>query len=334
MPQIHGDRDFQRPESEVTPEKKYLTRRQFIKTTGMTVALASLGYAALPYVLDWFRPTTGFDLDETIPHWGREITSQYPAPSNDDFQVDRALTGSRYAYTHNNFYEFAGNKTSIWKAVSDFDANPWAVKVGGLVDTPRTYDFKQLVNRMSLEERVYRFRCVEAWAMVVPWIGFPLRDLIKELNPDSSANYVRFTSFMRPEQAPGQREGFFSSYPWPYVEGLRLDEAMNPLTMLVTGMYGRPLPRQNGAPIRLIVPWKYGFKNIKSITRIDFVRDRPATFWNTVAPDEYSFMANVNPDVPHPRWSQQTERLLGTGREVPTRKYNGYEEYVADLYDT
>ena len=201
---------------------------------------------------------------------------------------------------------------------------------GSLVDRPKVYDLDDLVRRMPLEERLYRFRCVEAWAMAVPWTGFPMKALINEVQPKSSARYVRMVTFQRPEQAPGQKSQPW--YPWPYFEALTMEEAMNELTLLGTGIYGHALPKQHGAPIRLVAPWKYGFKSIKSIVSIEFTDKQPPTFWNKLAPSEYDFWANVNPNVPHPRWSQATERLISTGERVPSQLYNGYGEYVAHLY--
>jgi sulfoxide reductase catalytic subunit YedY len=207
---------------------------------------------------------------------------------------------------------------------------PWTVEIGGLCERAGTHDVEALIRRFPLEERVYRFRCVEAWAMVVPWTGFPLRALVEWAAPRPEARYVRFETFHRPSEALGQVLTFW--YPWPYVEGLRIDEATSELALVATGIYGKPLPRQHGAPLRIVVPWKYGFKSAKSLVRIDFVAERPATFWNAVAPHEYGFEANVDPEVAHPRWSQATERLLGSDERQPTLKYNGYQKWVAALY--
>jgi sulfoxide reductase catalytic subunit YedY len=204
------------------------------------------------------------------------------------------------------------------------------VEIGGLVPRPGTYDLDTLVRRLGLEERIYRFRCVEAWSMTVPWTGFPLKKLVDLVQPLSSARFVRLVTAHRPAQMPGLAED--AGYPWPYQEGLRLDEAVNELTMLVTGLYGKVLPGQNGAPLRLIVPWKYGYKSIKSIVGIEFVEQQPATFWNTVQPAEYGFESNVDPSVPHPRWSQANERLIDNGESIPTLPFNGYGDYVAGLY--
>ncbi|MDX1567946.1 MAG: protein-methionine-sulfoxide reductase catalytic subunit MsrP, partial [Longimicrobiales bacterium] len=204
-------------------------------------------------------------------------------------------------------------------------------EVAGEVENPGTFDVADLERELGLEERIYRHRCVEAWAMTVPWTGFPLRKLLDRVQPLSSANYIRFVSFDRPEQAVGQRTQNW--YPWPYYEALRMDEARNELTMVVTGIYGEPMPKQHGAPVRIVTPWKYGYKSPKSIVRMEFVREQPPTFWNDMAPSEYGFFSNVNPEVPHPRWSQAEEEMIGTGEVYPTEVFNGYGEWVADMYD-
>ena len=234
------------------------------------------------------------------------------------------------AARYNNFYEFSSAKDDVWKGVRNFRIQPWSLRVDGLVARPATFDVGELVRRMPLEERVYRFRCVEAWAMVVPWTGFPLRALLERVEPRAGARYVRFESFDRPSEAPARR--LRPWLPWPYTEGLTLAEATNELTFVATGAYGHPLPKQHGAPLRIVIPWKYGFKGPKSIVRITLTDERPATFWNTIAPDEYGFVSNIEPDVPHPRWSQKTERMLGTGERRPTLLYGGYGEWVAHLY--
>jgi sulfoxide reductase catalytic subunit YedY len=212
----------------------------------------------------------------------------------------------------------------------DFKTSPWEVKVDGLVNKPQTYGIEDLLKKFPQEERIYRLRCVEAWSMVIPWMGFPLSALLKEVEPLSSAKYVGFQTIFDPDQMPGQKSRF---YPWPYQEGLRLDEAMHDLTILATGLYGKPMPNPNGAPIRLVVPWKYGFKSIKAIIRIELVAEQPDTMWSTIAPHEYGFYSNVNPEVSHPRWSQASERRIGEGGRRPTLMFNGYAEEVAHLYD-
>jgi sulfoxide reductase catalytic subunit YedY len=258
-----------------------------------------------------------------------DIAALYPARRNPGFTLDRTLTDERVAAAYNNFYEFTTDKEEVRNLVGAFRIRPWQVEVGGLVEKPRIYDVDDLVRRLPLEERLYRFRCVEAWAMAVPWTGFTLKALINEVRPLSAARYVRMVTFYKPDQARGQK--FQHWYPWPYYEGLTMAEATNVLTFLVTGIYGHELPKQHGAPIRLITPWKYGFKSIKSIVQIEFVEKQPPTFWSA-ASSEYDFWANVNPKVPHPRWSQATERLIDTGERVPTQLYNGYAEQVAHLY--
>ncbi|HSR15455.1 MAG TPA: protein-methionine-sulfoxide reductase catalytic subunit MsrP, partial [Gemmatimonadales bacterium] len=230
---------------------------------------------------------------------------------------------------YNNFYEFGTGKEDPKANAGTLRTRPWTIRVEGEVKGAGTYDVDALFKGLAREERIYRFRCVEAWSMVVPWNGFMLRDVIRRLEPTSRAKYVEFTTLYDPKQMPGQRSRILD---WPYVEGLRMDEAMHPLTLLVTGVYGRTLPNQNGAPVRLIVPWKYGFKGIKSIVKIRFVEDQPRNTWQISAPDEYGFYANVNPDVDHPRWSQRTERRLGKLFRQPTLPFNGYADQVASLY--
>ena len=240
------------------------------------------------------------------------------------------MTNENRAAHYNNFYEFSTDKDAVAKLTGKFVTAPWPIEIGGLADKPLKLDAGELADMMPLEERVYRFRCVEAWSMVVPWTGFPLSKLIEKVSPRSEAKFIRFETFNRPDQAPGMIQ--LSDYPWPYTEGLRMEEAMNPLAMVVTGIYGKPLPKQHGAPIQIIVPWKYGYKSIKSIVKVEFVTQQPKTLWETLAPNEYPFESNVDPDVPHPRWSQANERVIDTGDYVPTQRYNGYGKYVAQLY--
>lgn len=230
---------------------------------------------------------------------------------------------------YNNYYEFSTDKEAVAQLAKDFDTTPWKVSIGGLVDHPKTFDIDELVNKFTQQERIYRLRCVEAWSMVIPWMGFPLAELLREVQPSADAKYVRFETLYDPEQMPGQKSAWYN---WPYVEGLRLDEAMHDLAILATGLYGKPLPPQDGAPIRLVVPWKYGFKSIKSIVKIDLVDTMPVSLWMAAAPNEYGFYANVNPQVDHPRWSQASERRIGELRRRPTLMFNGYEEEVAHLY--
>lgn len=312
---------FVLPAAEITPERVWLNRRRFIKALG----LAGLGMAP------WLGAGRALAREE----FTLEDTLRGLAPLkgrlDQNFTLARPLTARRVAASYNNFYEFTGTK-AVWEYVQRFETKPWRLEISGLVKRPRTYGVQELIAGQELEERLYRFRCVEAWAMAVPWIGFPLHRLLKQAQPLPQARYVRFLSFLKRNQAPGQNKS--STYNlWPYFEGLTLPEAMNELSFVVVGMYGHELPRQAGAPIRLILPWKYGFKGAKSLTRIELVAERPPTFWNTLVPQEYDFWSNVNPNKPHPRWSQKTERMLGTNKVRPTVIYNGYGSYVAHLYD-
>lgn len=294
------------PEREATPESVYYNRRRLLCAAGF------FGVANL---------ARGFAID-----------GLYPAKRNPEFTLDRPITQEWAATSYNNFYEFhPTDKEAVKDNVGKFQTAPWAVEVMGLVNKPRKFDFDEMVKMFPLEERLYRFRCVEAWSMAVPWTGFPLSHLIKAVEPKPEARYVRFVSAHKPKEMPGMIQAPW--YPWPYFEALRLDEAMNPLTMLVTGMYGKPLPKQNGAPLRLIVPWKYGYKSPKSIVKIEFTAKQPQTFWNKMQPTEYGFYSNVNPNKPHPRWSQAVERVIPTMERRPTLLYNGYEKYVAALYN-
>lgn len=307
------------PENQITPESAYLNRREFLKRMGVT----GVGAFTLMSGCAWAK-------DGGVEAQLKEAQAQpIKASRNKNFAVADPLTDEIIAASYNNFYEFSTGKDRVWQLVEQFQTRPWEIEVGGLVENPGTYDIDDLMKKMPLEERVYRFRCVEAWAMVVPWIGFPMKALIDRVQPKSSAKYVRMLTFFRADEAPQQRK---SRLPWPYFEGLTMEEAMNELTLLVMGIYGHVLPKQHGAPIRLIVPWKYGFKGIKSIVSIEFTDRKPRTFWNTLAPSEYDFWANVNPNVPHPRWSQATERMIGTGERRKTELYNGYGSYVAHLY--
>lgn len=239
------------------------------------------------------------------------------------------MTAEKIAATYNNFYEFGSDKIDPVHYAQKLKIRPWVLEIGGLVNKPKTFDIDDLLKTMPFEERLYKLRCVEAWAMAVPWTGFPLRELLKQVEPKPQATHVRLETFYAPFTAQGQLE-FWE--PWPYVEGLTLKEAMNELAFLVTGIYGHPLPKQHGAPIRLVVPWKYGFKSIKSIVKIELVNYRPSTFWNTLQGLEYDFTANVDPRIPHPRWPQTREKMIDTGDIRPTLLYNGYEKFVGNLY--
>ncbi len=301
--------------SEITPEDVYFSRRAFLKGIGM-ISASSLMLAACGGVGG--GPSTN-DLTE----------NRIMQVSGDTDELGAPLTSYEDVTQYNNFYEFTVSKTGVVRAAQDFKVSPWTVEVGGLVRKPGVYDLDDLARRFPAEERIYRMRCVEGWSMVIPWLGFPLASLIEEVEPLSDAQYVRFETLYDPTQMPGQKGGSFA---WPYVEGLRLDEAMLDLTILATGLYGNPMPPQNGAPVRLVIPWKYGFKSIKSIVKIELVAERPISLWMAAAPHEYGFYANVNPEVPHPRWSQATERRIGELSRHPTLLFNGYEEQVASLY--
>ena len=326
-------RDWEIPEREATDEDVYLNRRRFLRGAGLgTIGLVSgciPDRLLQPKDLLDPRPFLGLENREPIPpdQW-------YPAPTNPGFStLDRPLTDEEIAGLYNNFYEFTTRK-DVWKHVGKFEPSPWTVEIAGLVPEPKTWDIDDLVGRMDLEERLYRHRCVEAWSMAIPWTGFPMKALVDLVQPLSSARFVRMTSFFNPEVAPGQWDR--PDFPWPYVEGLSMAEATNELTLLVTGIYGHPLPKPHGPPLRLVTPWKYGFKGIKSIVRIEFIAEQPATFWNTEAPHEYGFLSNVEPEVPHPRWSQSHERFISSSLQSTERRqtllYNGYEAYVAHLY--
>lgn len=313
--------DWWIPERHVTPERAFLNRRRFLQELGLGTAALAAGANALSL--------HAAGADPASPSLAAPAGKRYPAARNPKFNPGWRLTDEQVAATYNNFYEFTTTKNRVHTLVQRFTISPWPIEIGGLVEKPMTLDAEELIAQMPLEERVYRFRCVEAWAMIVPWTGFPLRLLVEKVKPKPEARFVRFVTFNRPHQAPGMLD---NSYPWPYTEGLRLDEAQHDLTMLVTGIYGKPLPKQHGAPIRLIVPWKYGFKSIKSIVKIEFTDKQPATLWETLLPQEYPFESNVDPAVPHPRWSQATERLIDSGDRVRTQPYNGYAAQVAALY--
>ncbi|MCB1884178.1 MAG: protein-methionine-sulfoxide reductase catalytic subunit MsrP [Geminicoccaceae bacterium] len=301
------------PESAATDESLFLRRRQLIK-----------GIAAGPILLSGL----GLPGSAAAEAEAGLLPSLYPAKRDPAYAVERPITPEALPTTYNNFYEFGSNK-QIWQAAQDLPVQPWQVVIDGLVDKPMTLDAADLVEKMPLEERVYRHRCVEAWSMVVPWTGFPLKALVDMAAPQGSAKYLVMQTFEDSDVAPGQRQFW---YPWPYIEGLTIQEATNPLAFLVTGLYGKPVPRQNGAPLRLAIPWKYGFKSVKSIVRFTFAEERPVSFWEQIQAAEYGFWANVNPEVPHPRWSQAMETPLGSDEKIPTKLFNGYAEQVAGLY--
>ena len=294
------------PEREATPEHIYYNRRDILRAAGFLAGASVLGAV--------------------------EGKGPYPAKQNPEFTLDRPVTPEWAATSYNNYYEFhPTDKERAKDNTGKFVTHPWTIEVKGLVHKPQTLDLDDLLRTMPFEERLYRFRCVEAWAMAVPWTGFPLSELIKKVEPKPEAKYLRFVTVNRPDQMPGMKMAPW--YSWPYYEALRMDEAMNPLAMMVTGLYGKPLPKQNGAPIRVIVPWKYGYKNPKSIVTIEFTAKQPRTFWNDSQPSEYGFYSNVNPKKPHPRWSQATEKVIPNMEVRPTLLYNGYEKWVAGLYN-
>ncbi|MFQ5450401.1 MAG: protein-methionine-sulfoxide reductase catalytic subunit MsrP [Nitrospinaceae bacterium] len=328
MSQIILPKPWRVPQKEITPEPVFNNRRHFLKLMGFTVA----GIAGAFYAPPAFAGSGLSKLEGMLEEKKRDgpLTPISHSPRNPDYTVRRPLTYEIAALKYNNFYEFTSVKNRVWQAVDRFQPRPWQIEIGGLVEKPGVHDIDDFIRSFSQEERVYRHRCVETWAMVVPWIGFPLSDLIDKVQPKAKAKYVKFTSFMDPDVAPGQKR--YNNLPWPYTEGLTLEEAKNEMTFMATGIYGHILPNQHGAPFRLVVPWKYGFKSIKSIVKIEFTEAQPATFWNTLVPEEYDFQANVDPDVPHPRWSQRREKMIGTGEVFATQKYNGYGEFAASLY--
>ncbi|MDA0702267.1 MAG: protein-methionine-sulfoxide reductase catalytic subunit MsrP [Proteobacteria bacterium] len=323
-------RGWELPESAATPESIYHERRSLVKALAAGPILLAGGGLLVgcddpDQTASSMSPVSRAHAAETDP-----TAELYPVPRNETYTVERAITDEESATTYNNFYEFGSHK-QIADEAQALPLRPWTVTFDGMVEKEKTVDFDTLIRQMPLEERVYRHRCVEAWAMTVPWSGFAMKALVDFAAPLGSAKYVRMETFMDPGVAPGQKASW---YPWPYVEGLTIEEARNDLAFIATGLYGRPMPKQNGAPLRLAVPWKYGFKSIKSIVRFSFTDERPTTFWEDIQSREYGFWANVNPAVSHPRWSQADERLLGvdTGR-VPTRIYNGYGEFVSHLYE-
>ncbi len=297
-------RGWEIPERFVTPERLAISRRRVL---GGAAALAIAAAAR--------------------PRMARADTAM-AAPRNDKYQAGRAITPEKDVETYNNYYEFSEDK-DLWRAAQAMTISPWSIRIEGLVKTPRTIAYEDLLKQVKLEERVYRHRCVEAWSIVVPWIGFPMSRLLTIAEPLGSAKYVVFTTVEQPKAMPGLDDPI---YPWPYVEGVTVQEAANELAFISVGMYGKTMPKQDGAPIRMTIPWKYGFKSGKAFVKVAFTEARPKTMWAEIAPDEYGFWANVNPAVPHPRWSQATERVIGTDERIPTQIYNGYGEFVASLY--
>ncbi len=294
--------------AEITLEQIYRQRRQFMKAAGVIGAGVLLA-ACAPQLQTGSPP-------ELVDDGANQL-------------VDTPNSFEQIA-NYNNYYEFTTDKELVAKLAQDFRTSPWQVEVYGLVEKPQVYSMDDILGKFTQEERVYRMRCVEGWSMVIPWQGFPLWQLLEDVQPKAEAKFVRFETIMAPEQMPGQNSPV---YPWPYQEGLRLDEAMHDLTLIATGLYGKAMPNQNGAPIRLVVPWKYGFKSIKSIVKIELVDSQPETLWSSIAPQEYGFYSNVNPQVDHPRWSQASERRIGETKRRPTLMFNGYEDEVAYLYE-
>jgi methionine sulfoxide reductase catalytic subunit len=305
-------RGWEIPEREATPEPIFLNRRAFLAATGAAALSLSPELAEAQRVSD--LPDPSADL--------------YPAKRNEKYALDRPVTDEKINTNYNNFYEFGSTK-QIARAAQALKLRPWQVKLDGMVEKEQVIDIDDLVRKMPLEERLYRLRCVEAWSMSVPWSGFPMAKLVELARPLSSAKYVRMQTFMDTSVAPGQRQRW---HPWPYAEGLTIAEATNELAFMVTGAYGKPVAKSMGAPIRLATPWKYGFKSIKSIVRFTFTDQRPKSFWEALQASEYGFWANVNPQVAHPRWSQATEEVIGTNERKPTLLFNGYGEFVADMY--
>lgn len=302
--------------SEITPKSLFMARREFLKTAAVAGAAAAVGGVTMP-----------------IPA-AAAVTAKLPGIVPSKWTLaslgnEEKLTPFKSVTTYNNFYEFGTDKTDPAENAGDFKPHPWSIAVDGHVENPGVYAYEDLIKPHKLEDRVYRFRCVEAWSMVIPWVGIPLADIIKRLGPTSNAKYVAFETLHDPKRMPGQQSRVLD---WPYREGLRMDEAMNPLTLMAVGLYGQELPNQNGAPIRLVVPWKYGFKSIKSIVKISFLDKQPPISWNMAAASEYGFYSNVNPTVNHRRWSQAKERRIGDFLKRPTLMFNGYEEDVASLY--
>jgi sulfoxide reductase catalytic subunit YedY len=311
---IRIKRNWEMPEREATPESVYADRRRLVQG----LALGPLLAASAPLL----RATKALaqEVDPTV--------LLYPVKQNAAYKLDRPVTEEDLVTTYNNYYEF-GSYKRISQLAQRLPIRPWTIKIDGMVEQPMEIGMDDLIKKMPLEERLYRHRCVEAWSMAVPWSGFPLKALVEFARPSAGVKYLRMTTFENADVAPGQKAVW---YPWPYVEGLTLDEAPNELAFIATGLYGKPIPKQNGAPLRLVTPWKYGFKSVKSIVSFTFTNEQPKTFWWEIAADEYGFWANVNPAVDHPRWSQKTELPLGQEERVPTQLFNGYAEQVASLY--
>ncbi len=312
--------------SEITPEPLYLRRREIIKNAALTVGTAAVFGSGLVWLVGQRPPPDAPDqppLAETI------AVAEEPATSPSQYDTDEPMTAYQAVTTYNNFYEYGIEKDDPARNAHTLQTRPWTISVEGEVANPQVVDIDTLLKWFTPEQRIYRMRCVEAWSMVIPWLGFPLADLVKRLEPTGNAKFIEFTTLLDPKQMPGQSDPILK---WPYVEGLRMDEARNPLALIAVGLYGKVLPNQNGAPLRLVVPWKYGFKGVKSIVKIRFTETQPQTTWALAAPREYGFYANVNPAVDHPRWSQATERRIGEFTRRKTLPFNGYTDQVASLY--
>lgn len=339
---IKSGRDI--PSSDITPEAVYRSRRDFIRSSAHVALGAGLAGSALfsqPLSAQrgdalFARAPSDINLAGVPPWLEQKMAARNEVPSSGPYTTSEQLTPFDDVTTYNNFYEFGTGKSDPSSNASDFSIDPWSVEISGEVAKPGKYTLEDILKPHAFEERIYRMRCVEAWSMVIPWVGFSLKDLLARFEPNSNARFVEFQTLVDREQMPAQRSRF-ATIDWPYQEGLRMDEAMHPLAMIGTGLYGNVLPAQNGAPLRLIVPWKYGFKSIKSIVRINFRRDMPSTTWNDLQPSEYGFYANVNPAVSHPRWSQASERRLPSGlfnaQRIDTLPFNGYADEVASLYE-
>jgi sulfoxide reductase catalytic subunit YedY len=312
-----------------TPEAHYLNRRRFLAAMGLG-AIGAAVFSTSNVLADAAKPESlpaSMYGPEPLPKSRYDL---FPAKRNDTYKLDRELTDEKVANHYNNFYEFGTNKTAVARRAVNFKTAPWTIEIAGLVKKPMTLDFDDLVKKMPIEERLYRHRCVEAWSMAVPWTGFPFKALIDLCEPRSDAKFVRLISASKPDEMPGIKEQNW--YPWPYFEGISMAEATNELALMCVGVYGHPLPNSHGAPLRLAMPWKYGYKSPKAIVKLEFVEKEPETFWHKLAPTEYSFLSNVDPTKPHPRWSQARETIIGIDKKVDTLPFNGYGEYVAKLY--
>jgi sulfoxide reductase catalytic subunit YedY len=318
------------PSSEITPETLYFRRRELLKNSALAFGTAAVVGSGLLWLVGQGPPPDPPEVpDVPLASAPQPLDAAEAAPQKGRYDTDEPTSSFQAITTYNNYYEFGVDKDEPARYAHTLQTRPWSVSIEGEVSEPRTIDIETLLQWFTLEDRVYRMRCVEAWSMVIPWLGFPLAELIQRVEPTASAKFVEFTTLLDPQQMPGQRDPILR---WPYVEGLRMDEAMHPLTLLAVGLYGKVLPNQNGAPLRLVVPWKYGFKGIKSIVKIRFTEQQPRTTWALAAPHEYGFYANVNPAVDHPRWSQATERRVGDFTRRKTLPFNGYAEDVASLY--